>query len=175
VVAWFEYTWFIYLHPVYKIFAGLLCALLSIALVCVEAKDFVPHSGNWLGEVVVKNSLSNTYLSFLVTYLVCLLPIAYICLCANFGMMNIKIGSIYALHTNQMTDPACLVQSAMWITKLSVAVAYNFLKIIEMKDCAFFRVMGPISNIDFIGSKITKYLYPSCLLVMAFFTLFRIF
>ncbi len=134
----------------------------------------MPHARNMLGEMV-KNSVKNDYVSFLVTYLVCMLPIAYICLCANFGMMNIKIGSLFALHTNQMTDPACLVQSAMLITKLSVAVAYNFLKIIEIEDCAFFRVMGPISNIDFIGSYITKYLYPVCLLVMAFLTVFRIF
>ena len=100
MIAWFEYTWFIYLHPVYKIFAGLLCALLSILLICAEAQEFVlPHVRNMLGEMV-KNSVKNDYVSFLVTYIVCMLPIAYICLCANFGMMNIKIGSLYALHTN---------------------------------------------------------------------------
>lgn len=65
--------------------------------------------------------------AFVATNAICLIPLFYICVCANFGMMNLKIGSIYALHTGQNTDPACLVQSAMLLIKLAVPIAYNFL------------------------------------------------
>ena len=74
-----------------------------------------------------------------------------------------------------MTDPGSLVYSAMLLTKLAVSVAYNFLALSGVTDCAFFVVMGPLSGISWLGSSFNKFVFPTCLFLMVFMTIFNIY
>jgi len=74
-----------------------------------------------------------------------------------------------------MTDPGSLVYSAMLLTKLAVSVAYNFLALSGVDNCAFFVVMGPLSSISWLGSSFNKFVFPTCLFLMVFLTIFDIY
>lgn len=90
-------------------------------------------------------------------------------------MFSIKVNSIYALHGNQLTDPGSLVYSASLLTKVAVSVAYNFLVLTGVTNCAFFTVMGPLSDIAWLGSSFNKFVFPTCLFLMVFMTIFNIY
>lgn len=107
--------------------------------------------------------------------MICMVPLAYICAASFYGFFKIKINSFYALHPKQKTDPSCLVYSGMLFMRLSISVAYNFLELSKVKNCAFFEVMGPLVKIQFLGEGFNKWVFPSLLLITIFLTLFDCF
>lgn len=136
--------------------------------------SFWDVDNNYLEDLIMKYSASSSE-SFVVVNFICLIPLGYICGASNFGMFSIKLHSVYEVHGNQTTDPGSLVYSAMLLTKLAVSVAYNFLALSGVDNCAFFIVMGPLSNLAWMGSSFNKYVFPTCLFLMVFMTLFNIY
>jgi hypothetical protein len=66
------------------------------------------------------------------------------------------------------------VQSAMLLIKLAVPIAYNFLTITGVKNTAFFRVMGPVTHVEFLGEAFTSGLFPAVLCFVCLLVVFRI-
>ena len=102
--------------------------------------------------------------------LVVLLPLSYICASAYYGMFSFKITSFYALHEHQQTEPSHLLYSAVLLTRLAYAVAYNFYALADVPNVAFFDVMGPLSSMKFLGSAFNRWVFPTCLCTMVFLT-----
>lgn len=102
--------------------------------------------------------------------LVCLVPLGYICASANYGMFSFKISSIYALHSHQQTEPSHLLYSSLLLTRLAYAVAYNFLELADIKDCAYFEVMGPLTSVNFLGESFNRWVFPTVLITMILLT-----
>ena len=75
--------------------------------------------------------------NFIVVNLICIPPLAYMCVGCNFGILSMKFGS-YAIQSNQLTDPNSLCQSGRFVLTLSIALAYNFTGICGITDCAFY-------------------------------------
>ncbi len=50
-------------------------------------------------------------------------------------------------------------------------MAYNFLELVGIKNCAFFDVMGPLSSINFLGEGFNKWVFPTALFTMVLLTI----
>ena len=69
-----------------------------------------------------------------------------------------------------MTDPGSLAYSGLLLTRLAIAVSYNFLEISDVKGSAFFTVMGPMDNIEFLGENFNKWVFPSLMFLTILLT-----
>jgi LMBR1-like membrane protein len=81
---------------------------------------------------------------FYLSNLICLIPLIYLVYATNYGLFQLKISNIYALHKNHMTDPPCLLFSGMLLMRMAVPIAYNFLQLTKVKKAAIYEVMGPV-------------------------------
>jgi len=144
---------------------------MSLIIVLCELTSYWEWDDNYLHNMLVAHSGKGSGSSFFLTNLICFLPLGYICYASNYGMFALKVQSLYALHDNNQTDPSSLVYSAMLLTRLGVAVAYNFLALTGIKSSAFFIVMGPLTNISFLGEGFNQWIFPSCLFFMILLTL----
>ena len=108
--------------------------------------------------------------SFFIANGLCLIPLTYMCTASYYGMFRVKINAIFALHAHQMTDPGSLAYSGLLLTRLAIAVSYNFLEISDVKGNAFFTVMGPMDNIEFLGENFNKWVFPSLMFLTVFLT-----
>ena len=59
--------------------------------------------------------------------------------------------------------------------RMSVPIAYNFLQLTHMEKAAIFKVMGPVKYVAFLGEEFNRWVFPICLLLVAFLTAFRIY
>lgn len=139
-------------------------------MILCEASLIFDGDQNYLNNLFVRYSINPGTKSFFMANLVCLFPLGYICASANFGMFSFKISSIYALHPHQQTEPSHLLYSALLLTRLAYAVAYNFLELVNVQNCAFFDVMGPLSSIAFLGKGFNRWVFPTCLFTMVLLT-----
>lgn len=58
----------------------------------------------------------------------------------------------------------------MLLLRLSIGVAYNFLDLLGVRNCAFFKVMGPLDKMQVIGAQFNKWIFPSLLCLMVLLT-----
>lgn len=96
-------------------------------MVLCELAFYLKLDTNPLNSLFFDFAANQSGRSFFYANLVCLIPLGYICTSANFGMFSFKITSFYALHEHQQTEPSHLLYSALLLTRLAYAVAYNFL------------------------------------------------
>lgn len=62
----------------------------------------------------------------------------------------------------------------MLLVRLAVPVAYNFLSLCGIYECAFFKVMGPLSKVEFLGDAINTFVYPCVLILACVLATFRV-
>jgi len=93
----------------------------------------------------------------------------------NYGLFQLKVSNIYALHKNHHTDPPCLLFSSMLLMRMSVPIAYNFLQLTRVDNAAIFIVMGPIKYLSFMGEDFNRWVFPICLALMVLLTVFRVY
>jgi hypothetical protein len=159
------------LDHVFRKILFVLFLLLTLVVVICECGSYWNLRYNFL-SVALHSSKVADYLPF---NLVCLIPLGYICLSANYGIIYLKFFKLYALHDHGMTEPSNLVYCGQLLTKLAVSVAYNFISLTGLKDCAFFQVLGPLQSIAFLGPDFNRYVFPSCLFIMMFMTIFHVY
>ena len=59
--------------------------------------------------------------------------------------------------------------------RLGIPVAYNFLQIMNIQNCAFLDVMGPVQEIPFVGEGINEWIFPIFLVLTVLLTLSNFF
>jgi hypothetical protein len=150
-LGWIQYTWYIQLRPIVLKVLAIVFTVCALIVIFAELTFYFNPNQNYLADIFENYALNPNAKSYFMANLVCLIPLGYICAAANFGMFNFKLFSLYQLHNHQQTEPSHLLWSALLLTRLSYGVAYNFLELVNIKTCAFFDVMGPISQVDFLG------------------------
>lgn len=70
--------------------------------------------------------------SFFIANGLCLVPLTYMFNASYYAMFKFKFNAIFALHSNKMTDPGSLAYSGLLLTRLAIAVSYNFLEISDV-------------------------------------------
>ena len=146
-----EYNWKVSWVPLGTKVLGVIALVMSLTLIALEIGLYFGIREVSLFSGWKEFSHNNPNSSFIIANGICLLPLTYMCTAAYYGMFRVKINAIFALHPNQMTDPGSLAYSGLLLTRLTIAVSYNFLEITSVPGNAFFTVMGPLDNIDFLG------------------------
>ena len=170
-----EYFWLIHVTPILFLSSGVLMSLMTVLVIFFEISLYLSLEDSNLYNQWTNFSKENKGSSFFLANLFCIVPLSYICASSYFGLFRIKVQSIYALHSNQQTDPPCLVFSGMLLMRLAIAVAYNFLELSRVKQCAFFEVMGPLVKIQFLGEGFNRWIFPSLLILTILLTAFDCF
>ena len=70
----------------------------------------------------------------------CLL--AYFSLTTYYGLFNIRISSIYNLDPSGYTNSFSLLYSARYLTGLAPPLCFNFLKMLNVTDTQFHKVLN---------------------------------
>ncbi len=99
----------------------------------------------------------------------------YLVYATNYGLFQLKVSNIYALHKNHHTDPPCLLFSGMLLMRMSVPIAYNFLQLTRVDSAAIFIVMGPVKYVSFLGEDFNRWVFPICLALMVVMTIFNVY
>ena len=165
-----EYNWKIYAIPCLSTILAIFATLLSLVVIALEVGLYFNYQEVNLFKWWTEYSHNNPQGSFFVANGLCLLPLTYMCLAGFYGMFRVKINAIFALHDKQMTDPVSLAYSGLLLTRLAIAVSYNYLEISDVQGSAFFTVMGPMNNIEFLGENFNKWVFPSLMFLTIFLT-----
>ena len=75
----------------------------------------------------------------------------YLSFSTYFGLFNIRIFSIYNLDPTGYTDSFSLLYSARSLTGLASPLCFNFLKLTNVHDTEFHKVLNPMDAIPFLG------------------------
>lgn len=120
--------------------------------------------------------MSTVKLNFFVQNVTVLVPMGYLLACCFIGLFSMKVSGVYALHNHKQTDSSSLLFSAYLLMRFAVPLVYNFMDMAAAsKDCAFFKVLGPMRSVSFLGEGFTRWVFPIALLLMFFMTLFNIY
>jgi len=92
----------------------------------------------------------------------------------NYGLFQLKISNIYALHKNHQSDPPCLLFSGMLFMRMAVPIAYNFLQLTKVEKAAIYDIFGSMQYLSFLGQDFNRWVFPIGLILMAFMTLFNV-
>ena len=171
-MGFIQYTWYVQVRPwALKAFSIIFAICTLIVLIGEVTFYFDIQDSNFIQHWYNSYSSNPSTKNFFMANLVCLVPLGYICASANFGMFSFKVSSIYALHPAQQTEPSHLIYSALLVTRLAYAVAYNFLELTGVKNCAYFQVMGPLDSVNFLGEGFNRWVFPTVLFTMVFLTI----
>jgi len=112
-------------------------------------------------------------LSFTLVFLYCFLPTLFIVVCSYWTTFKIRIFNYYRLVPHHQSDGNSIMFSAALLTRLAAPVAYNFLLMIHMKECAFCNVLGLVEEkvTPLLGEKYNIY-FPILLIVFCALTAF---
>jgi hypothetical protein len=150
--------------------------LLSLVILYAEMASIFDFKHNIIYDLVnapAVDAEGSGY--FFVQQLICLIPLVYLVYATNYGLFQLKVSNIYALHKNHHTDPPCLLFSGMLLMRMSVPIAYNFLQLTQMEKAAIYVVMGPVAYVSFLGEDFNRWVFPICLFLMVFLTAFKIY
>lgn len=75
----------------------------------------------------------------------------YLAFTTYFGLFNIRIFSVYSLSSSGHTDSFSLLYSARTLTGLASPLCINFLKLTNVQNTQFHKVMNPMDAIPFLG------------------------
>ena len=122
---------------VYKT-ATISCALLSAYIVICEI----------LIMFQLQSQLLPSHNIFIVSFL-----LLYFSLTTYYGLFNIKISSIYKLDSTGHTNSFSLLYSARYLTGLAPPLCFNFLKLTNVTNTQFHKVLNPMDAIPIIGTQ----------------------
>lgn len=62
-----------------------------------------------------------------------------------------------------------------FLMRLAIPIGYNFLILTGVEKASFYEVMGPVSYVSFLGEDFNRWVFPSCLFIMVFLSVFNIY
>mmetsp|Transcript_5318 Transcript_5318/g.7117 ORF Transcript_5318/g.7117 Transcript_5318/m.7117 type:complete len:101 (-) Transcript_5318:375-677(-) len=75
----------------------------------------------------------------------------YLAFTTYFGLFNIRIFSIYSLDSSGHTDSFSLLYSARTLTGLASPLCFNFLKLTNVQNTQFHKILNPMDAIPVFG------------------------
>lgn len=162
----FIWYWETKLNPIFCFAMFLIASTFSIIIVFGEISIFLFKSSS----SVIRDLFVNNFDNFLLTTIVIMVPLGYLCFCTFYGIFHIKIFGLYALHPNHHTDAFSLNLSATLLTRLAPPLCYNFILLAKLKGTVFERFMGEMKFIPVLGVSFQE-LFPILLVILAAFNL----
>jgi hypothetical protein len=105
------------------------------------------------------------------TQILCFIPMTYLFCTAYIGLFTLRIPGSYGLYNKNHTDPANLVWSAFFTSRLVQPLIYNYLLFIKVTGTEFQKVMGVMNLVPFLGNDFSKY-FPIVIVVFAILNAF---
>lgn len=161
--------WETTLHPIASFAMFILATVFSILIIFGEVSIYLFKSSSSVIQDLFVNNLDN----FLLTTIVIMVPLGYLCFCTFYGIFHIKLFGLYALHPNHHTDSFSLNLSATLLTRLAPPLCYNFILLAKLKGTVFERFMGEMKFIPVLGVSFQE-LFPIFLVVFVAFNLFDV-
>ena len=111
----FIWHWEKRIFPLISFIMFIFSSFFSIVLVIGEVSIFLFSSDTSIINDIFVNNLNN----FLLTTIVIMIPLGYLCFCTFYGIFHVKIYGLYALHPSHQTDSFSLNFSATILTRLA--------------------------------------------------------
>jgi hypothetical protein len=154
-----EWYWHIKLFPIISKILSVFFAVLSIFLLIGECTLFLNTNAGVFPLFFEKEHGS------VGTQILCFFPMAYIFCTTYIGLFTLRLPGSYGLYNKNHTDPANLVWSAFFSTRLVQPLIYNFLKYIRVTGTQFQKVMGVMDLVP-LGNEFSTY-FPMLIIVFA--------
>lgn len=160
-----EWWWYSKCFPIVSKILAVIFALFSILIILGESTLFIDTSVG-LFPIFFKDDHGDV-----VTQLLCFIPMTYIFCTAYIGLFTLKIPGSYGLYNKNHTDPANLVWSSFFTSRLVQPLIYNFLLFIKVSGTEFQKVMGVINLVPIFGNEFSKF-FPMLIVVFAILNAF---
>ena len=131
----FEWYWHVKIFPIFSKIVAAIFAVLSLFLVIGETTLFINTKAGIFPYFFEKDH------GPVGTQIICFFPMAYIFCTTYIGLFTLRIPGSYGLYNKNHTDPANLVWSSFFTTRLVQPLIYNFLLIIKVPDTQFQKVI----------------------------------
>jgi len=164
-----EWIWKVHLEPI--ALRGV-CAITGLLSLCVIWSElFLAYP-----KLSIFYQIVNSNLSFEVLWVLVFLPILYISGCAYWTLFRFRLLNFYRLVPNRQSDANSLLFNAIYLSRLTAPIAYNFLLMIESTSTtAFYNVMGEMKSAPMhLGTDFNKY-FPIILVPFCLGTLFNVY
>lgn len=155
-----EWWWYAKAFPLVTKIISVLFAMLSILVILGESTLFIDAPAG-LFPLFFKSSHGDAG-----TQILCLLPMIYIFSVTYIGLFTLRIDGSYGLYNKNHTDPANLVWSAFFCSRLVHPLIYNFLLFIKVDHTQFHKVMGVMDIVPIFGSAFCLY-FPLSIVLFA--------
>ncbi len=105
-------------------------------------------------------------------YIVMIIPVTFIVLCTFYSIFVLRISSFYHMHAGGRTGSVSILHNASFTLRLMPPLAYNFFLLTNVKDNAFFTIIGKMRVIPVLGDKFHIY-FPSVIFLYSVATFFN--
>ena len=95
-----QYFYRVHLTPLLRCILGVIFGLLTLLVIFFEVSLYLSWDVSGFYESWTTYSYENEGQSFIITNLLCMIPLSYICAASYYGLFKIKVQSVYALHSN---------------------------------------------------------------------------
>ncbi len=102
-----------------------------------------------------------------------LIPLGFIIYGVHYGLFRIKISGFYGLYPDHHSDASSLLFTTINFSRVSAPLCFNFLNILQLKNCALNSALGVVDLMPVLGGSINK-LLPSILILIAAFIYFDV-
>lgn len=139
------WLWHIKIKTSIFLVIALVVIILSITIVAGEMTILFQMEYSVFGDFI------QTSAGLMSANIVSLVLLIYLAMCTYYGLFHLRLTSIYEFHPHQQTDSFSLIYSAMYLTKLSAPLCFNYCKLINVDGTAFHRMIGAMDPIPIIG------------------------
>lgn len=166
----FVRLWFLFrvrYGPIFLRIAAIILAICSVTVLWMELTLAVPTPLSPLA--LLTSAVGNRPL---LMYFTMIIPVSFIVLCTFYSIFVLRISSFYHMHSGGRTGPVSILHNASFMLRLMPPMAYNFFLLTNVKENAFFEIIGAMKVIPVLGSKFHIY-FPSVILLYSLATLFN--
>ena len=97
----------------------------------------------------------------------------YLAFSTYYGLFNIRIFSIYNLDSSGHSDNFSLLYSARTLTGLASPLCFNFLKLTNVQNTQFQKILNPMDAIPVFGTSFQTF-FPGVLLLLCLVNYFDV-
>jgi len=90
---------------------------------------------------------------FLLTQVLCMLPLSYMICSAYWSIFRLKVAGWYGLYPNHNTDTSSLLWCASTLARLAAPLCKHFLQLINVEHTGFEKMMGQMDAVPILGTE----------------------
>jgi len=157
-----SYLWHTKLEQVFFLAIGIIFTVFSVIAFLMEILSFIKLPFFDMNNIISRND------TFIVSQVVCLLPLCYICLCVYSSLFRMKLGGMYGLYPSNHTDAGSLVFASVNFARVATPLVFNFLRVAQFNQKAVFT--------DVVGSgKFATSFTQYCPMILILLVVFNVF